>query len=174
MRNMGIYLILAVIALACLLYPSTSEGQEYEFVLSLPKEVLGLREPRGVAVDGSGNVYVADTGNHRIQKFRPGSRIAVEPGEKLVISWGNVKGASDMTYSFALKQNYPNPFNPETWIPYQLAEDSDVTIRIYSTTGQLIRLLDLGYKKSGSYVTKDAAAYWDGANDLGEQVVVGR
>ena len=23
-----------------------------------------------------------------------------------------------------LLQNYPNPFNPETWIPYQLSEDS--------------------------------------------------
>ena len=25
--------------------------------------------PRGVAVDSSGNIYVADTGNNRIQKF---------------------------------------------------------------------------------------------------------
>ena len=23
-----------------------------------------------------------------------------------------------------LLQNYPNPFNPETWIPYQIAEDT--------------------------------------------------
>ena len=28
----------------------------------------------------------------------------------------------------ALLPNYPNPFNPETWIPYQLAKDSEVTI----------------------------------------------
>ena len=27
-----------------------------------------LRYPRGVAVDGSGNVYIADTGNHRVRK----------------------------------------------------------------------------------------------------------
>src|SRR5262249_15622606 len=27
--------------------------------------------PQGVAVDGSGNVYVVDTVNHRIQKFAP-------------------------------------------------------------------------------------------------------
>ena len=27
--------------------------------------------PEGVALDGQGNVYVADTGNDRIQKFAP-------------------------------------------------------------------------------------------------------
>jgi DNA-binding beta-propeller fold protein YncE len=28
-------------------------------------------DPHGIAVDGSGNVYVADTNNHRIQSFTP-------------------------------------------------------------------------------------------------------
>ena len=32
----------------------------------------------------------------------------------------------------ALLPNYPNPFNPETWIPYQLAEPAEVTLRIYT------------------------------------------
>jgi tripartite motif-containing protein 71 len=27
-------------------------------------------EPGGIAVDGAGNVYVADTGNNRVQKFK--------------------------------------------------------------------------------------------------------
>jgi pimeloyl-ACP methyl ester carboxylesterase len=67
-------------------------------------------------------------------------------------------------------QNYPNPFNPETWIPYQLAQDSGVVIRIYSAAGQVIRELKLGYRKAGSHVTKDAAAYWDGTTDAGEHV----
>ncbi|HIE25673.1 TPA: hypothetical protein EYP66_00120, partial [Candidatus Poribacteria bacterium] len=32
--------------------------------------------------------------------------------------------------SLLLLQNYPNPFNPETWIPYQLREPAEVSIRI--------------------------------------------
>jgi DNA-binding beta-propeller fold protein YncE len=28
--------------------------------------------PTGITVDAQGNVYVADTGNHRVQKFAPG------------------------------------------------------------------------------------------------------
>jgi hypothetical protein len=51
-----------------------------------------------------------------------------------------------------LAQNYPNPFNPDTWIPYQLAEDANVTIRIYS---------------------KHKAAYWNGKDDNSESVASG-
>ena len=39
----------------------------------------------------------------------------------------------------ALLANYPNPFNPETWIPYQLSEPTDVTIGIYAIDGSLVR-----------------------------------
>jgi len=72
-----------------------------------------------------------------------------------------------------LLQNFPNPFNPETWVPYQLAEDSEVVVRIYSTTGQVIRTMYLGYKGAGSYVGKDKSVYWDGKNEAGEQVSSG-
>ena len=73
----------------------------------------------------------------------------------------------------ALLQNYPNPFNPETWLPYQLAQDVPVTISIYNTKGQLIRTLHLGDQKAGIYVAKDKAAYWDGRNHIGEKVANG-
>ena len=48
---------------------SISPGQEYKLVDVWPKEIRGFRHPAGVAIDGSGNVYVADSGNHCIQKF---------------------------------------------------------------------------------------------------------
>ena len=69
-----------------------------------------------------------------------------------------------------LLQNYPNPFNPETWIPYQLASDADVTFTIYDTESVLVRQLDLGYQRAGYYTDRGRAAYWDGRNHLGESV----
>ena len=72
-----------------------------------------------------------------------------------------------------LLQNYPNPFNPETWIPYQLSEDSLVSISIYDTTGKLVRTLSLGFQSAGFYNSQGHAAYWDGRNALGERVASG-
>jgi hypothetical protein len=75
--------------------------------------------------------------------------------------------------SSKLLQNYSNPFNPDTWIPYQLSEGADVTIRIYNVAGQLVRILDLGHKQAGFYLSKDKAAYWDGKNEAGEALSSG-
>ena len=72
-----------------------------------------------------------------------------------------------------LHVNYPNPFNPETWIPYQLASDSDVTVRIYDTTGRVVRTLVNGHQGAGYYLGRGEAAYWDGRNTLGESVASG-
>ena len=72
-----------------------------------------------------------------------------------------------------LLRNYPNPFNPETWIPYQLAEDSEVSIRIYDTTGAVVRKLQLGHQRAGFYQSRSRAAYWDGRNNIGEPVASG-
>ena len=72
-----------------------------------------------------------------------------------------------------LLQNFPNPFNPETWIPYQLEKAADVTLQIYDNSGSIVRTLDLGFKGQGFYMTRSTAAYWDGRNNLGEQVASG-
>ena len=72
-----------------------------------------------------------------------------------------------------LLANYPNPFNPETWIPYHLANPSDVTITIYDTRGTVVRQLDLGHQREGYYTSRSRAAYWDGRNAIGERVASG-
>ena len=73
----------------------------------------------------------------------------------------------------ALLPNYPNPFNPETWIPYRLAEDTNVTLTIYDTNGIMVRHLDLGHQSAGFYESRSEAIYWDGRNDFGEGVASG-
>ena len=72
-----------------------------------------------------------------------------------------------------LLPNYPNPFNPETWIPYQLASPSDVTVRIYAVNGSLVRRLVLGHQAAGMYQGRSRAVYWDGKNEIGEPVASG-
>ena len=72
-----------------------------------------------------------------------------------------------------LAQNFPNPFNPETWIPYQLSDATEVSIHIYDVSGRLVRSLDLGWQPVGSYMTPSSAAYWDGRNAVGERVASG-
>ena len=73
----------------------------------------------------------------------------------------------------ALLPNYPNPFNPETWIPYDLAEDANVHIDIYNLKGESVRQLSLGFQTAGTYRTSSRAAYWDGRNAVGEPVASG-
>ena len=73
----------------------------------------------------------------------------------------------------ALLPNYPNPFNPETWIPYHLAKDADVTFTIYAIDGQVVRMLALGHQAAGMYQTRSRTAYWDGKNAFGEPVASG-
>jgi DNA-binding beta-propeller fold protein YncE len=43
-----------------------------------------FNDPKGIAVDPQGYIYVADTANHRIQKFGPTVNVAST-------SWGRIK-----------------------------------------------------------------------------------
>jgi len=52
-------------------------------------------------------------------------------------------------YEYALYQNYPNPFNPTTTISYSLKDESEVRIKIYAITGELIRTIIEGNKSKG-------------------------
>ena len=55
----------------------------------------------------------------------------------------------------ALLPNYPNPFNPETWIPYHLANPSEVTITLYDMRGTIVRQLNLGPQHEGYYRSRN-------------------
>jgi hypothetical protein len=79
-------------------------------------------------------------------------------------------GKPDVTKVF---HNYPNPFNPETWIPFQLDKETDVSVKIYGLNGHLVKAIQLWQLPAGYYLNKDKAIHWDGRNDSGERVSSG-
>lgn len=91
---------------------------------------------------------------------------SVDPSSHLLSTFGHIK----QTKVF---QNYPNPFNPETWFPYNLAEQAEVVLKIYDVRGGLVRQLDIGLQEPGSYLSQEKAAYWDGKNSFGTRVASG-
>ena len=113
--------------------------------------------------DDEGSVYIFDTADAEGLNIP----LSVEPRGDLVLTmFGDIKRT-------ALLQNFPNPFNPETWIPYTLADNADVNVRIYNVEGKLVRKLDIGYQRAGSYLSREKAVYWDGRDQLGESVSSG-
>lgn len=64
----------------------------------------------------------------------------------------------DIPTSVGLHPNFPNPFNPATQISYQLNTRAEVTLTVYSLTGQKIQtLVDGELKQSGSHTVPFSA-----------------
>jgi tripartite motif-containing protein 71 len=84
----GSFGIVLVGALLCVRLGDAQESEEYSFVGMWPDtpQPRYFDKPSGLAVDSSGNVYVADRENHRIQKFTPDG--------VLITKWGG-EGSGD-------------------------------------------------------------------------------
>ncbi len=141
--------------------------------------------PLGIAVDmRGGNVYWTNAAG-RIQRANLNGKniqnVVTGLAHPIDLVLGTDAGATlvaaapaiTLVNSTDLLPNYPNPFNPETWIPYQLAKPADVTLRIYTATGVLVRTLALGHQPAGFYQNRSRAAYWDGRNEFAEPVASG-
>jgi hypothetical protein len=58
---------------------------------------------------------------------------------------------ADVLSTFQLMQNYPNPFNPSTTIEYNIPNAGNVKVQIFDINGQILKVLDEGFKDRGSY-----------------------
>ncbi len=88
-----------------------------------------FNNPCGVAVDGAGNVYVADTANNTIRKVTPGGAVTTLAGLAQFDGFGNpVGGSADGTGSTAR-------FNA----PWGVAVDAATNIYVADTVNQTIR-----------------------------------
>ena len=91
----------------------TAEGQT-------PAAPGTFNEPWGMAVDPSGNIYVADTWNHRIQKF--------DPSGKFLLEWGTPGLSSDG----------PDRF----WGPRAVAVGKDGRVYVTDTGNKRVAVFD--------------------------------
>ena len=72
---------------------------------------------------------------------------------------GTDKISSSVPERFMLFQNYPNPFNPTTNIKYQIAKNSNVSLKVYDILGKEVITLVNEKLQPGTYSTD-----WDATN----------
>lgn len=59
--------------------------------------------------------------------------------------------SAQVPVEFGLQPAYPNPFNPCVTIPYGLAEDGNISLKVYNLRGQLVETLISAYALKGAY-----------------------
>ncbi|HEU4723674.1 MAG TPA: FlgD immunoglobulin-like domain containing protein [Candidatus Eisenbacteria bacterium] len=78
-------------------------------------------------------------------------------------TWSNVPQPA-----MVLRQNRPNPFNPFTLIEFDLPTECRVGIRVFDSSGRLVRTLLDEVRPAGA-----SEAIWDGRDDHGAPVASG-
>ncbi|NOX85825.1 MAG: 6-bladed beta-propeller [Chlorobi bacterium] len=116
-----------------------------------------LSAPMDIAIDSRNRIWITSMNNGSIDVFSAKAGGLDDPNENLPVS-------SD------LLQNYPNPFREGTWIPFILAVDEEVTIKIYNLKGTIVRTFNPGLLKKGNYTDNGRALFWDGNSDDGQPV----
>ena len=97
-------------------------------------------------------------------KRRSDSRFRVSQ-EELAIAYRLVETEyNSVSGLIRLLQNYFNPLNTETWIPYELSQDSEVRYSIYDVGGHLVRSMEVGFQEDEIYTSRQKVIYWDGTS----------
>jgi len=78
----------------------SEEVYEFERMWPALEQPWYFNDPRGIAIDSSGYVYVADKDNHRIQKFTSNGQFVTKWG-----SWGNEDGQFNEPIDIAIDRS---------------------------------------------------------------------
>lgn len=120
----------------------------------------GYTSPYNVDFDASGNVYTQSYFGWTVDKWVFSGEL---PTIDLTIT-GIEQDFTRIPSEFSLGQNYPNPFNPSTTIEFSIMEESEITLSVYSLTGELVTdLIKSSNYNSGVYkVSFDASSLSSG------------
>ena len=94
--------------------------------------------------------------------------IPINGGEPKTLSLPIGSRAQTAMQDLVLYPNVPNPFNPSTQIAYQIPEAGHVSLAIYNTLGQQVRVLVQDSQAPGHYRVR-----WDGKDEFGREVSSG-
>ena len=95
--------------------------------------------------------YVLDSGPGAV---RPAPAVTPPPRES--------------TAGFVVSTPRPNPFTSQTALSFQLPRAAEVTLRLYSLPGRLVREIRLGSQSAGAGIVR-----WDGRDDAGRAMAAG-
>ena len=68
------------------------------------------------------------------------------------LALGVQKVPNQLPDKFELGNNYPNPFNPSTDVRVSLKSAGIISFNVYNVLGQLVKVVDEGYKPAGVYI----------------------
>ena len=108
-----------------------------------------FNQPRGVAVDGSGNIYVADTDNHIIRKITSGGVVTTFAGT------AGSPGSTDGSGA-AARFNYPNGLAVDVNGDVYVADTGNHTVRRITSDGVVSTLV--GQAGNGTFTPGDLPA----------------
>jgi aminopeptidase N len=84
--------------------------------------------------------------------------VVFDPDNDIVLKQASLVMGIDpvnkLPFFFSLHQNFPNPFNPVTTIKYDIPKRTNVTLKIYNATGQLVSEPVKEFKEAGEYAVQ--------------------
>lgn len=138
------------VALTTVLFASVVMAQTY----NMPRQVVASG-----ATDATNSTYrLRGTVGQGIIGLTAGSQNRVEQGFWHRMGPNGVEiSKNEMPGDFNLYQNYPNPFNPTTDIRFTLPSRQHVVLRVFSSTGNLVKVLVDDNMSAGDYTVKFTA-----------------
>lgn len=98
----------------------------------------------------SGDLYYISIFRHEIRRIRYEGPSGVENAG---------------VHSVVMTRGYPNPFQESTTIEFEISRADQVSVQIYSASGELVRTLARGHFHEGRH-----SVDWDGTDDAGSRV----